>query len=80
MVAVGDSGVAAHPDLARRLVAGRDVVEGDAVPDDGHGHGTHVAGIVGAATGNGIGVASVAPGSGLMRCGSWPPSSCPVVV
>jgi len=67
VVAVVDSGVAAgHPDLAGRLVAGRDVVEGDASPDDGDGHGTHVAGIVGAATGNGVGVESVAPGAGLM--------------
>jgi membrane-anchored mycosin MYCP len=56
VVAVVDSGVAAgHPDLAGRLVAGRDVVEGDGTPDDGDGHGTHVAGIVGAATGNGVG-------------------------
>jgi subtilisin family serine protease len=67
VVAVVDSGVAAgHPELAGRLVAGRDVVDGDAAPEDGDGHGTHVAGIVGAATGNGIGVASVAPGAGLM--------------
>jgi subtilisin family serine protease len=67
VVAIVDSGVAAgHPDLAGRLVAGRDVVEGDASPDDGDGHGTHVAGIVGAAAGNQIGVESVAPGAGLM--------------
>jgi serine protease len=67
VVAVVDSGVAAgHPDLAGRLAAGRDVVDGDATPEDGDGHGTHVTGIVGAATGNGTGVASVAPGARLM--------------
>jgi subtilisin family serine protease len=67
VVAVVDSGIAAgHPDLAGRLVPGRDVVDGDASPDDGEGHGTHVAGIVGASTGNGVGVESVAPGAGLM--------------
>jgi subtilisin family serine protease len=67
VVAIVDSGVhAGHPDLAGRLVAGRDVVDRDDVPQDGHGHGTHVAGIVGAATGNGVGVGSVAPGASLM--------------
>ena len=65
MVAIVDSGAAAgHPDLAGRLVSGCDVVEGDATPQDGDGHGTHVAGIVGAATGNDAGVASVAPQAG----------------
>jgi subtilisin family serine protease len=67
VVAIVDSGAAAgHPDLRGRLVPGRDIVEGDATPQDGDGHGTHVSGIVGAATGNGVGVASVAPGAGLM--------------
>jgi subtilisin family serine protease len=66
-VAVVDSGVQAdHPDLAGRLIAGHDVVENDATPQDANGHGTHVTGIVGAATGNGIGVAGVAPSARLM--------------
>src|SRR3954467_1121202 len=52
VVAIVDSGAAAgHPDLAGRLVAGRDIVDGDGMPQDGEGHGSHVAGIVGAATG-----------------------------
>ena len=38
----------------------------DPDPDDESGHGTHVAGIVAAAAGNGIGVAGVAPGAKLM--------------
>jgi subtilisin family serine protease len=67
VVAVVDSGVAAgHPDLRGRLVPGRDFVDGDAVAGDGVGHGTHVAGIVGARTDNGVGVASVAPGALVM--------------
>ena len=66
-MAVVDSGVqAGHPDLAGRIGPGYDVVERDATPQDGDGHGTHVSGIVGAASGNGIGVESVAPGATLM--------------
>ena len=67
IVAVIDSGVQAdHPDLAGRIGPGYDVVQGDSTPQDGDGHGTHVMGIIGAATGNGIGVESVAPGATLM--------------
>src|SRR3712207_2369764 len=50
-VAVVDSGAAmGHPDLQGRVVAGHDFVDGGS-PEDGHGHGTHVAGIVAANTG-----------------------------
>jgi subtilisin family serine protease len=66
-VAIVDSGAAAdHPDLRGRLVAGHDFVDGDATPQDGNGHGSHVTGIIGAATGNGVGIASVAPEARLM--------------
>jgi subtilisin family serine protease len=67
VVAVIDSGVQAdHPDLAGRIGQGYDEVQNDGTPQDGDGHGTHVMGIVGAATGNGVGVESVAPGATLM--------------
>ena len=67
VVAVIDSGVQAeHPDLAGRIGAGYDVVQRDATPQDGDGHGTHVSGIVAAVSGNGIGVESVAPGATIM--------------
>ncbi|MDP9294747.1 MAG: S8 family serine peptidase, partial [Actinomycetota bacterium] len=67
VVAIVDSGVQAdHPDLAGRVGAGHDFVDGDATPQDGDGHGTHVLGVIAAATGNGIGVASVAPLATLM--------------
>jgi subtilisin family serine protease len=74
LVAVVDSGVQYdHPDLISRMAptstwgqcqsspcrayAGND---SSTFPSDGDGHGTHVAGIVAAATDNGIGVAGVA--------------------
>jgi hypothetical protein len=58
VLAIIDSGVQlSHPDFAGRLVAGFDFVNRDPVPEDDFGHGTMVAGIAGAATNNGIGVA-----------------------
>ncbi|HET9443108.1 MAG TPA: S8 family serine peptidase [Acidimicrobiales bacterium] len=59
VVAVLDSGVDLdHPDLAAQLVAGADVVgAGDGDPSDELGHGTAVAGIIGATADNGIGIA-----------------------
>jgi subtilisin family serine protease len=66
-VAVIDSGAAlGHPDLQGRLIAGPDYVDGDNVPSDGEGHGTHVAGIVAANAGNNVGVESVAPGAKVL--------------
>lgn len=58
VVAVVDTGIQLdHPDLKGKLVPGYDFVYDDADPDDANGHGTHVAGIVGAVTNNGVGVA-----------------------
>jgi serine protease len=66
-VGVIDTGAhLSHPDLQGRLVAGRDFVQDDDVPQDGDGHGTHVAGIVAATSGNGVGVESVAPGARVL--------------
>ncbi|GAB4441262.1 MAG: hypothetical protein OHK0015_38360 [Chloroflexi bacterium OHK40] len=63
-VAVLDSGVdPAHPDLVQRLRQdGYDFVDDDSDPRDENGHGTHVAGIIAAALGNGEGGAGLAPG------------------
>jgi hypothetical protein len=63
VVAVLDTGVdPGHPDLAGRLLTGVDLVDGGAM-EDPNGHGTHVAGIVAAASDNQIGVAGLAPES-----------------
>jgi subtilisin len=61
-VAVIDTGIAlTHPDL--NAVAGTDCT-GSGSASDGNGHGTHVAGIIGARN-NGSGAVGVAPGTKL---------------
>jgi len=67
VVAVLDSGVdASHPELAGRLLPGWDFVNDDADPADDTGHGTAIAGIIGANAHNGMGVAGIAPASTLL--------------
>src|SRR5436309_7599729 len=59
-VAVVDTGIATdHLDLSANVVPGFDFVQGDTDPRDFNGHGTHVAGTIGAKGNNGIGVAGV---------------------
>ena len=86
IVAVIDTGITAHPDLAGQSVSGYDFIadvsngnDGDGRdsdptdPGDGAGgeppswHGTHVAGTIGAASHNGVGVAGVTWGCKLMN-------------
>jgi thermitase len=60
VIAILDTGIdEGHPDLAGKIVAGYDAVasDGDNIPHDLNGHGTHCAGIAAAITDNGIGVA-----------------------
>lgn len=66
-VGVVDTGIELnHPDLANRMWRGAsgergwDFVNGDADPSDDSGHGTHVAGIIGAETNNGVGIRGLA--------------------
>src|SRR6185312_7795387 len=79
-VAIIDSKVeVTHPDLAGHFVADKNFLAGDA--RSAEQHGTAVAGIIGAAAGNGIGIAGIAPGAELMalracwqvRSGGGPP-------
>jgi hypothetical protein len=59
-IAIIDTGIdGGHPDLAGKIVAGRDVIDNDSNPHDLNGHGTHVAGIAAALSNNGIGVAGL---------------------
>lgn len=64
LVAVIDTGIdPEHEDLAANLDMSRaaNFVETGKTPYDDFGHGTHVAGIIGAVTNNGVGIAGVAP-------------------
>ncbi|MDQ3702095.1 MAG: S8 family peptidase [Chloroflexota bacterium] len=67
VIAVVDTGIqAGHPDLDAKLVPGYDYVDDGTPPDDGNGHGTHVAGTVAAETNNGTGGAGTCPECKLM--------------
>lgn len=70
-VAIIDSGSGPHPDLDANLNPGHSFINGvestdSADVDADPGHGTHVAGIVGAVNSNGIGVSGVAPNARIL--------------
>jgi len=73
-VGIVDAGIdLAHEDLANRVVAATSCLQSKGDPakcegsaQDDVGHGTHVAGIIGANRDNGIGVAGVAPDAELV--------------
>lgn len=82
LVAVIDSGVDyQHPDLKGQIINGKDFMSedasgpnGDGSPDvvdddplDKMGHGTHVAGIIGALPNNNMGIAGIAPGVKILN-------------
>ena len=75
-----DSGIdTSHPDLVGNLWTNRigiglcaygthgfNALNDTCAPEDDNGHGTHVAGIIGAVGNNGVGVTGVAPRASLM--------------
>jgi thermitase len=66
-VGIVDTGIATdHLDLSANIVAGHDFVQGEVDPRDFNGHGTHVAGTIGARGNNSRGVAGVNWQVGLM--------------
>jgi subtilisin family serine protease len=69
-IGIVDSGIdAGHPDLADQIVGQADCVDGpcrDGSAPDGLGHGTAVSGVAAASTGNGVGIAGVAPDAKLL--------------
>lgn len=68
-VAILDSGIDQdHEDLSAKIVAQRNFTSSNSADvEDRWGHGTHVAGIVGAITNNGVGVAGGCPDCVLMN-------------
>ena len=68
-IAILDTGIdGGHPDLGAKIVASVDCTRfcNSVSPRDGNGHGTHVAGVASAVTGNGQGVAGVGYNSALL--------------
>ena len=69
IVGVFDTGIdSAHPDLYQNLIAGYDASNNTgSVTTDPVGHGTSVAGIIGARTNNGIGVSGIVGGDNTLN-------------
>jgi subtilisin family serine protease len=67
VIGVMDSGISPHPELAGRILPGINIPNGTTVVSDGcSSHGTHVAGIIAATRGNGVGIAGICGNAKLL--------------
>jgi thermitase len=66
-IAILDSGISSHPDLAGKVVASKDFIAFASGASDQWGHGTNVAGIAAATTNNALGVAGVGYNATLLN-------------
>jgi subtilisin family serine protease len=58
IIGVLDTGIdTLHPDLINRIIPGYDFVNEDSFPADDNGHGSQVAGVIGAEANNGVAIA-----------------------
>ncbi len=66
-VAIIDSGVSTRTkEFGNRLLAGENLLDGTQNTNDTDGHGTFIAGIIGAEKGNFVGIAGMAPGAAIV--------------
>jgi len=67
VIAILDTGTwPGHPDLAGKVLAGYNAIDGSTNAADDNGHGTWVSGVAAAQTNNGIGMAGMSWGSPVM--------------
>ena len=67
VIAVLDTGIDySHPDRPKSIVAGYDFINDDNNPQDDHGHGTFVSGVIAANTNNATGIAGICQNCSIM--------------